>query len=341
MKARTFPAATVISSVLCFVVAHSAAAQAPLQPAQMPERTSFYLLWRGAPSMETRKTNSLFALWDDPDFASARAAITENLVTNSEKDPVKQALASKELESITSLLENPFVLGYVAKPELRQTSGAGPSSKEPAWNGLFFVYDRTGKEALLTETVIHLRSQEKDPPQISQVSVDGVPALKVERKTGVTYWVESGKYAVSANERSVLAEILNRLGSKTAPASSLAQSAAYREAQPFLGGGVLEFFGRLPQWKDLTADASAGGLPLEPLLEAIKIDSIHSLCGRLSLDGSRTRLQVALLGDAAPGTIFDIWPEGETAPASLALMPPGSISFNATQLNLLGIYQVV
>ena len=47
------------------------------------------------------------------------------------------------------------------------------------------------------------------------------PALKVERKTSITYWVEHGKYAVSASELSVFEEILARLDGKTAePARS-------------------------------------------------------------------------------------------------------------------------
>ena len=56
-------------------------AQAPLEPAQMPPRTSFYLIWRGTPAGDARKTNSLFALWDDPDFAPVRAAMFENMTS--------------------------------------------------------------------------------------------------------------------------------------------------------------------------------------------------------------------------------------------------------------------
>jgi hypothetical protein len=52
-------------------------------------------------------------------------------------------------------------------------------------------------------------------------------------------------------------------------------------------------------------------------------------------------LQAALLGDTAPGTIFDVWPDGQATPASFALVPPDAISFNETQVNLLGIYTIV
>ena len=45
-----------------------AAAQAPLEPQQLPARTTFYLIWRGSPTGEARKSNALLGLWDDPDF---------------------------------------------------------------------------------------------------------------------------------------------------------------------------------------------------------------------------------------------------------------------------------
>ena len=47
--------------------------QSPVDPGQLPGRTSFYLFWHGAPAGDVRKNNSLYALWDDPDFATARA----------------------------------------------------------------------------------------------------------------------------------------------------------------------------------------------------------------------------------------------------------------------------
>src|SRR5262249_47272098 len=56
------------------------------------------------------------------------------------------------------------------------------------------------------------------------------------------------------------------------------------------------------------------------------------------LDGTKTRMQFALLGDAAPGTIFDIWDAGQAKPASLAYVSPDALAYRETQLNLPGIY---
>jgi hypothetical protein len=334
---RTFACAL----ILLMLLASHLAAQAPLEPTQMPARTSFYLIWRGTPAGDARKTNALFALWDDPDFAPVRAAMFENMTSASEKDASKPALTREETEQYASLLENAFVVGYLSKPEAKMTASAvPPKSSDHPYNGLFFVYDRTGKEALLSKAVLRMRGQEKELPQISQVTVAGVPALKVDRKDSTTYWVEHGKYAASASERSVLEDILGRLESKSPDSNSLAQSSAYKEAQSQLGGGVLEFFAGIPSLRGLAPD-TASGFKIAPVLNALKLEAIHSFSGRVILEGAKTRFQGAILGDTAPGALFDFWTDGLSSPTSLSLLPPSAISYSETQFNLPGFYEIL
>jgi hypothetical protein len=202
------------------------------------------------------------------------------------------------------------------------------------------VYDRTGKEALLSKAVLRMRGQEKELPQISQITVAGVPTLKVERKASTTYWVEHGKYAASASERSVLEDILGRLEGRAADANSLAQTPAYKEAQPQLGGGVMEFFAGVPSLKGLAPD-SASGFKIAPVLNALKLEAIHSFSGRVILEGAKTRFQGAVLGDTAPGALFDFWTDGLASPTSLSLLPPNAISYSETQFNLPGFYEIL
>jgi hypothetical protein len=313
-------------------------AQAPLEPAQMPASTTFYVIWRGTPVGDARKSNSLLALWDDPDIAPLRAAALQNMQSDSERDPSKPKLSREEIEQTSSLLENSFVLGYLRKPEAKSVA---PKSTERPWNGMFFVYDRTGKEILLAKTVLRFRAQEKEPPQISTITVAGAPALKIERKDSVTYWTERGKYAVGSSELGAFEEILARLDGKAA-GPSLAQSAAYQEAQPLLHGGLLEFFLRVPQLKDFASAAPANSpVKIEPILDAIKLQSIHSLSGHVTLEGAKARVQGAVLGDVVPGTLFDLWTAGERAPASLALVSPEVVSYSEGQVNLPAFYDLV
>src|SRR5207245_4904103 len=58
-------------------------AQAPVEPAQLPSRTVFYLIWRGAPAPDVRKANALMALWDDPDFAPVRSVLASSILGSS------------------------------------------------------------------------------------------------------------------------------------------------------------------------------------------------------------------------------------------------------------------
>lgn len=339
MRFQCFGSFAITFAALLFLPSWTAA-QSPLEPSRMPPHTSAYLIWRGTPASDIRKSNSLLALWDDPDFAPVRSALFENLMQASEKEPTKRSLSREDAELYSTLLENAFVFGYIPQPQAKSAASAAtaPASSH-SWNGFFLVYNRAGKEALLAKAVTHIRSSESVPPHLSQLTIAGIPALKVERKDNATYWVEHGSYAASAGEPSVLEEILPRLESPAPPATSLAQSAAYQEAQPLLSKGLVEFFVQIPNLKTLAGDATASGFKLAPLVNAIKLESVHSFSGQLTLQGSRTRVQAALLGDATPGTLFDLWSDGQSSPASLALLPPNAVSYSETQLDLSAFYQ--
>jgi hypothetical protein len=358
MKATNFRNPFLIVLALLVLGISPARAQAPLEPSQMSPRTVFYLIWRGAPAPEARKANSLLALWDDPDFAPVRSAMAANMISSSEQKSPQQKLTPEEIQDFASLLENSFTVGYLSEPVKRDGSNSGgsnsvpsnsrdsistasPDAKAPAWNGMFFVYDRSGKEAVLSKAVLRLRAQEKEVPSVSQATIGDVQVLKIEGKTGVTYWAEHGKYAISASERSVLEDVLGRLNGKAPVAGPLTQLAAYREAQPIVGSGVIEFFLRVPNLKDLANDSKAGALQVGPLLDAAKLDAVHSLSGHVTFEGAKTHVQAAILGDIVPGTPFDIWSNGLPRPASLALVPADAVSYSTAQLNLPGIYAMV
>ena len=319
-------------------------AQAPLEPARLPARTLFYFVWRGAPSGQARTANSLLALWDDPDLAPLRSSIFTNMQSGP-ADPARQPLTREEMEQFATLLENPFVVGYVpsSNPKARAVA-ATPNPATNAADGFFFVYDQTGKEALLAKAMLRSRSQEKDPPQITQVTIAGAPALKIERKSGTMYWAEHGKYAVSTGDVAVFQDILARLDGKSDPANSLAQASAYQESQTECAGGLAEAFLRISQLKDLVPvpdGAAPGGFKPSQILDALHVDAFHSVCARLTLDGAKTRLHGAILGDASAGTLFDLWGAGLPSPASLPLVPAGVVSYSQTQINLAGIYDFV
>ena len=321
--------------------AFPAAAQAPLEPQQLPARTTFYLIWRGSATGEARKNNALLGLWDDPDFAPVRAAMVEALMNDS-KQQKKSGPTREEIAQYATLLDNSFTFGYLPPREKTpaRAPAAAPGVKAPAWNGMFLVYDRSGKEALLSKAVLRMRTGGTEIPKLTELTVAGIPALKIERKSGTTYWSETGKYAVSASEESVFEEILKRLSGKGV-VGSLADSEAYHEAQPLLAGGMVEFFLRVPQLKELAGDSETAPPAVKALWSAIRLEAIHVFAGHISLEGSRTRLQGAILGNTAEGSLFDIWGEGQAQPASLAYLTPDTIYYHESQFSLPGVYHAV
>jgi hypothetical protein len=68
---------------------------------------------------------------------------------------------------------------------------------------------------------------------------------------------------------------------------------------------------------------------------------VHSLSGRITFDGAKTHVQAAIVGDAGPGTPFDIWGAGLPSPASLAFVPADAVSYTSGQVNFQGIYDTV
>jgi hypothetical protein len=328
------------------LLARSSSAQAPLEPAQLPARTTFYFIWHGSPSGDVRKANALVSLWDDPDFAPVRVALFDAMMSDAKKQNGNPGLSREEIAQFATLLDNPFTIGYLPRRETPAAKTASAAehgeaqSAKPSWNGMFFVYDRSGKEALLSRAVLRARSAETDIPKLTEITVEGIKALKVERKSSTTYWAETGKYAASANNPIVFEEVLRRLSGKSA-GGSLADSEAYQEARPVLSGGVMEFFLRVPQVKDLAADADAAPSQWKPFFNSIRLDTVHVLAGHLSLDGVRTHMQGAILGETSEGSLFDIWPAGQSRPASLAYVTPETVYYNESQIDLLGIYNIL
>jgi hypothetical protein len=330
-----------VSLLIVSIFARPLPAQSPIDPGQLPSRTSFYLLWHGTPAGEARKNNSLYAFWDDPDFAPARASFLATFLNDTTKSQGKPSPTREEMAQYVTLLDNPLVVGYVRGPETPASAKSANTKSAPVWNGGFFIYDRTGKEELLSKAVLRIRSADADIPKLTEVTVAGVSALKMVRKSSTNYWAESGKYAVSAQELPVFEELLTTLNAKPT-GKTLSQSSAYQEAKPLLNGGVIEFFLPIPSSRELGSDmTSPASAQIKPFLNALKLDSLHSITGRISLDGTKTHIQAAILGDTAPGGLSDIFADGQATPTTLAYVSPDTVLYSESQINLPGICQTV
>jgi hypothetical protein len=324
-------------------LAQRSPAQSPVDPGKLPAHTTFYVLWHGTPSGDLRAKNSLYALWDDPAVAPARSAFLASLINSKDSQKDKSALTRDEAAQYMTLLDNPCLVGYVRRPAAAEdTTKSAPPAGKPVWNGLFLIYDRTGKEDLLSKAVLRLRGSESEIPKLSNLTVAGVPALKIERKSGVTYWAEFAKYAVTAQEPTVFEDILNLLNGKPT-ANTLSQTAAFSEAKAILNGGLLEVFFNASHLKQFALESAPGGPTdqFKPFLNGLKIDSLHCFAARVSLEGPRTRIHGELLGDTTSGGLFDIFSEGQAQPASMAFLSPDTIYYSESQIDFLGIYKLL
>lgn len=330
-------------SLCLFLCGSPAAAQSSLDPAQLPSRTLFYFLWRGTPPPDSRKSNSLLSLWDDPDFAPVRSALFQSMTANSSRENPSSTLSSEDAAEFSTLLDNAFLVGFMGEPKLHR-SPASASAAAPAstpWNGVFLIYDRSGKEALLAKALLRARAQGTEIPKLTPFLVAGIPALKAETKSGSTYWAEAGKFAVSAKERSVFEEILTRVAGKSTDSFTLVQNLYYQEALPTLGKGFIEAFLRVADLREIIETSNPSSAQVAAILDAVKLNSFHSLAFHVSLEGARTRVQGSLLGDTSKGTLFDIFSEGRQNPPSFAYLTSGTVYFQETELNLLGLYETL
>lgn len=315
-------------------------AQAPIEPERLPANTLFYLLWRGAPPVSARQANALLSLWDDPELVLMRSAMIQNVAADSARDKSK-ALTQEEIEQYASLLENAFLVGYYREPAEHRPSGrVEKAAGKSKWNGFFLIYDRTGKESVLASVLLRSRANAKQPPRITPVTLAGIGAVKVEGENDTSYWAETEKFAVATGEPLVFEEIVGRLNGSQGTGGALGEVAAYKEARAqFASGDLLQFFLHIPTLEEFLPQRTTSGPSAAHLLEALKIDALHSLSGSVSLEGARTRLVGALLGDTSEGTIFDLWSAGRNMQASAAFVPTEAISYNYSQLDLGRLYQ--
>jgi len=282
------------------------------------------------------------ATWDDADFGPVRAAMIEARMSSSaDSAKAKAALTRDELSQYASLLDNEIVFGYIVNPNQVKSSEAGHESQKNPWNGMFLVYDHTGKEATLARLLLQARMNEKDPAKISAATIAGISAIKIERKDGATFWADDGKYTLVASEPAVFEKISAWTKHATPEAATLSQTAAYREAGDLLKGGLMEFFFHFPNMIDRNWDTSVMGFRLRPLIQSLKLEAVHSIAGRLGLEGARTRFQGAILGDTSTGSLFDIWDEGGTSPPSWQFITANTVSYQEWRVNLLGIYALI
>ncbi len=320
-------------------------AQDRLEPAKLPPDTAFYLYWRGLASQsQWSHVNSLLALWNDPDFLPFRAALAEGIFSNSEKKDPRKQLTPADLQEIASILENPILVGAVEQPKTAAAADQKSPAKANSPDNSFFVVDISGKQALFQKLEQRWKENSSDAPVITKFNIGDIPAEEVVGKTDTRFRAVAGHYAINAGRRALLEGIVARLTGSEAKVAQLGEVAEFREAQKHMEhDGLVEIFLRIPNVADFVPSAPSGQFQFDgrAFVGGLHADSLRACAGSLKLNGPSTRMRFALLGDPAPGGIFDLFAGGDAPFSTLALAPTDTVSFNAFQTNLSAFYETL
>ena len=335
-RRRTVPLA---AAALCiFFMTVPVFAQTSEIPERLPADTIAYLHWRGKPYLTEGETkNHILQLIEDPDFLPLRQKVMDDFrkSTESEGEPS----AAPTLHEIISLLENPAAAGIMLATHLPPAKDDESGTKLPAV-GFFFVYDTTGKTALIDLLKANPQVKEREPRSVVAYDFEGVKVEGRTSGTSVSFTARAGHYYLGADQKRVVEELIRRFRGAAKPSSSVSQLAAYQEVRPYVGAdAAIELFAQNPGLENLIA-ADQKDKPFARALNALHLDKIHTLAGGVSLANEATRLHGVALGDTTPVSPFDL--AGESA-ATFSTEPAVSAGpyFSISRLNLPALHRLI
>ena len=327
----------VFLSVVLFGCCSAALAQDRPLESHLPAKTLFYISWHGSKAMaNARATNSVLRMWDDPQFAAARAAMLAEMFSSVPKDKI--ILSEAE---VSSLLENQLLLGAVTKPKTGTVEPAGTGKAAPSPLDVFLIYDRSGKEEILAK-LFALEKTQKTPPTVTKGSFQGTEIESVADSKSTYHRTASGRYLIISDRRESVEDLIGRLAAAGAPQDSLLNTslhrAAFGEGQ---GGDAANLFFNI---QDPLRDAASTGpnrQSMEALMRVMHLDTLESLSGTLSFDGPATRMRIAMLGDLSAGGLTDMIGAGAPEFMTVAAAPATATGFNSIRLDFAAFYRLI
>ena len=292
------------AAVVAFLLQPPLLAQAPPIPERLPADTLFYIHWHGKKSLtDASAKNHVLQLYQDPDMAPLWLGLMNTIRGGKESQGMAPGIV---LAAVSSLLDNPAVVGFVANPNPRVT--ASPQSLL-SLGGFFLVYDETGKSDLIRMLTAASQSSSGMPPAVTNYAFSGA-SIEVRTSSGsAIYTAHAGGYYLVSNQRRTIEDLITRFGGATTPAASLGQMPEYQAIVKFLGSDTsVDFFGRLPDFMKWIPPG-AKYKPIAHFLEGLHLENVHAAGEGISFSGEATRMRGAVLGDTSPGGLFERhWP---------------------------------
>jgi len=330
-----------IAILICaFAAAGLFAPGAPAQSSRIEDRlppdTFFFVKWNGSLSLkDAQAKNHLLQLLADPDVAPLEIGGAAYLGQALAKESAKNA--GPQFPEVISLLENRLIVG-VTMPAKPAAAVKDPKEKNPA--GVFFVYDATGKKELLDKLDSESRAKKKDTAKFSKYDFGGATVNVTEGSDEPEYTAYAGSYYISSNRKELEEELITRYRVAEAPATSLTQRAEYKATRKYSGeNACIELFGWMPDVAKMVPDDPKNPAA-KKIVAGLHFEKVHALEVSIDLSGEAVRTRGAILGDASPGSLFDLF--GTSVP-TFDTMPAvgGNASFQISRFNLEGLYNYV
>jgi hypothetical protein len=324
-----------------------AAAPAMPAPDRLPDDTWALVSWHGVASADrVRGTNPVLKLWHDPQFATARDQIIEQISGSVRKED-SAADRRATVDDALSILENPLVIGFSGDPFAR-----GPDTVH-----LFAVLNRKGKEAEWTR--LHGREKPRPDWVVSTYAFRGTQVRKTEkttelkpppgadpaaaplpRKINYTFEASVGDYEVYADGQAQIESLIVRLTGSERAADSLLKDPTWQRAQRFRAdGAMLEAFIKVPDLTQAPIPANAQ-FNMPAVVRELHPERIQGLWFSAGMGRDRMPVRAALLGDTSPGSVLDLIGGNVSTFQTLAAAPVTEV-FTAFRLDFPALYATV
>jgi hypothetical protein len=302
----------------------------------LPARTSFYIYWQGAASLEAaRAANPLLRLLSDPEFAAARSQVYASLQAAAPGN----AARALEAAEFNALLGNQLLVGSLELPRpAAPLARPGQPAPSPADN-TFLIFDATGVRPRLEELLASFRPAEKSAA-VTRSAFAGTTIETFGSGAKKTFRAMVGDLLVEAGRREVIEPVIRAVALADAAGPRLGDSQDYKRARQAIGAGAsVEFFMRLKEL--IPSPAGQRAAQDAAMWRVLGLERLEILAGGITFAPGHTRVRASLLGDTSAGSLFDL--AGSSVPTfmSLRAAPRDVVSYGVNIFDLAAAYQLI
>jgi hypothetical protein len=310
---------------------------------RLPANTYAVLIWHGQAAIaKGAATNNIVRLWNDPDFLSVRQIFSQAIAgSGPDASNSGKGLSKADQDAMLDVMTSPGVVGAAGALDLGKLfDDAAKTAAAPSKDSdIFLIWDAAGKEAQWRRIDALAQSPSK-PATITNVKLKGIDVRISETETRMSYSGIVGPWRVEAGRQALFEDLVGRLQSPSAPATSLVQSPLYTESQRFRADNTLaEFLVKMPDLKTMKSTPGES-FNVAAFLQGMHLDRVRGFVGSIGLAGTGTQMRSALVGDTTAGSVFDLFGASTTTFGTLPAAPAG-YSYSASKLDFGAFYRTV